>query len=1273
MITIEGKQYDYYEILEISPETFSQVDLKEIYKKKALQYHPDKNKNSAASEWFNAVKTASDVLSDSAQRQEYDRKYMRGLIITINGSKTINLHSCLKQANLDVNDLCNLISANEQLCLQVLNDEILKGNFNALHIGKLVLTYPATVGKLVSQDERMGFKFSYYVKENKMDIVKKCEQNLEFSHAFVKILFAMPLTYRGGLAINDFISLESTEILIDLLRDEAVINSLTLQDLLELQSKNELYQATVQICQSNEKLERKALAFDTYLTMRTGNAITAINIREIFTVFPNDPLLLKNDFLVEIIKKSSEAAEFLTSNFTLSPTALAAVIIFHPASLGIKLIIQHKNEYTNFFGIFFLKAYRDELCNLLTTNLAFAEAILVYPAFVAKLAENDLIFELCEVYQRQFPNLLELPLLKAWSIVFNLNKNIDLLNHNPHASNETNEPLNKIIEFLRNLSNDTLHTTLNINPKIQAKITTLAENHAVVATELFKLYERDAVKRLLFQGGADENSYAHYKYFEDLACRHHSLAIEMIRSPTVFIEYLSGHTISNFIDKHKAQAEEIKSLLEKQPKLKSRYAAYNETLKIKMQLKPGNKNNSLERKLCGSLKEAGYYPLSLYTYNEHEAVLLQILDNLTPTIFQVDYFILTGVKNSAFINRLLSRQDLLQALEALPDYVHRIFSKTIIQQWQPDNSPLDKALVLALMLRFYGCTKALFKKAKKNPQLYGIFESEQWQMLFNQWGANLSKEGYTLPIDKTTNQQKPSSTAEHVKTEMDTPATASTAPRQHDNPTGSTKNSTKTDTEQQENNDSSAKPRSIAEEALPTVIQEIPEPILNSKNPEEICSWGEEDENQACNLLGNPLLVAHLEKVHFQRLTIHLSAAIKLLDNELLTKKLDGPFLFALYCKHGSIILTKIEKKNLIAVLQAYLELVQMADEKKDISFKYGSTSNSNLARKSDDPEFQLNLARQCMNTGNHAKAGESYYLLGIQHEEKGEGDKAFDHYEKAAFCGHQMAIDKFTHIVFQHISKANDDEALNAQLLLSQLYESKIDCKSAKIWLEEALYCKIEIAAKKSAENPAAAMAYKAIMNNINSLPLHYQAIRRVAIQHLKNDALSNNDLLNFQHTVKALREKAVQLTQEQGKVEAFIGKVQQLNTDICAKKEAATDANEITIYEKRSTAITELTQDLNNTTKAYYNYDWSNTAQPSPRKINFQLSDLIETKLNAQKSAIPEFRNWAKPVKYKLINLLATIFLKPLSKFFAVKANYKPETRIQIDLKNTATKFEP
>ena len=71
-------QHDLYEVMGLSRDA-SQEDVKRAFRRLAMEFHPDRNKDEGAEDKFKAVAAAYEVLSDPEKRSAYDRFGMAGV------------------------------------------------------------------------------------------------------------------------------------------------------------------------------------------------------------------------------------------------------------------------------------------------------------------------------------------------------------------------------------------------------------------------------------------------------------------------------------------------------------------------------------------------------------------------------------------------------------------------------------------------------------------------------------------------------------------------------------------------------------------------------------------------------------------------------------------------------------------------------------------------------------------------------------------------------------------------------------------------------------------------------------------------------------------------------------------------------------------------------------------------------------------------------------------------------------------------------------------
>jgi DnaJ-class molecular chaperone len=77
---MSGEEINYYDVLEV-PKSASDTEIKKAYRRLAMKWHPDKNRENAdeAAKIFQEIGEAYDVLSDMEKRAIFDRYGYDGL------------------------------------------------------------------------------------------------------------------------------------------------------------------------------------------------------------------------------------------------------------------------------------------------------------------------------------------------------------------------------------------------------------------------------------------------------------------------------------------------------------------------------------------------------------------------------------------------------------------------------------------------------------------------------------------------------------------------------------------------------------------------------------------------------------------------------------------------------------------------------------------------------------------------------------------------------------------------------------------------------------------------------------------------------------------------------------------------------------------------------------------------------------------------------------------------------------------------------------------
>jgi molecular chaperone DnaJ len=184
---------DYYNILQVPP-TASEAVIKKAFRRLALRYHPDKNAGNAVAEaYFREIQEAYAVLTDKAQREEYNYKRWYNRSIGKNFSEKALTPAAILADCKKLNDYLAMVnifqldysSLNQHIHSLVSNEAItLLATYNDLPVNRdiagellksarlLPFAYVEAIAerlyKIPGVDEQMKIKISDFVKAQQL-------------------------------------------------------------------------------------------------------------------------------------------------------------------------------------------------------------------------------------------------------------------------------------------------------------------------------------------------------------------------------------------------------------------------------------------------------------------------------------------------------------------------------------------------------------------------------------------------------------------------------------------------------------------------------------------------------------------------------------------------------------------------------------------------------------------------------------------------------------------------------------------------------------------------------------------------------------------------------------------------------------------------------------------------------------------------------------------------------------------------------------------------
>ncbi len=170
---------DLYEILEIKSNA-SELEIKKAYFRLAKVYHPDKNKSSDASEKFQKIQSAYDILINDKTRQEYTKMNQSDKF------SFVNILEKIIKDNFDINELKKYGINLDKNDLEYLESNFMNF-FNGINVSELL----------------DFFKKGVVLKKNYNNIINCSESDVDiFDETTAEYYYSLPISFQKVSPLN---------------------------------------------------------------------------------------------------------------------------------------------------------------------------------------------------------------------------------------------------------------------------------------------------------------------------------------------------------------------------------------------------------------------------------------------------------------------------------------------------------------------------------------------------------------------------------------------------------------------------------------------------------------------------------------------------------------------------------------------------------------------------------------------------------------------------------------------------------------------------------------------------------------------------------------------------------------------------------------------------------------------------------------------------------------------------------------------------------------